>query len=258
MTQKLIQLLKTLFRKLNIGMTGHAHMMLFEEYEKNIKYLNEIPDEKLVSLASLVEKSKSQMKQDLFVLAELDFKRDGFFVEFGATNGIDFSNSYLLEKEFGWNGILAEPAKLWHKELKSNRNCNIETDCVWSDSKSVLNFNQVDAAGELSTVSTYNKTDSHSKLREGGQNYKVNTISLNDLLEKYSAPQKIDYLSIDTEGSEFEILNHFDFSKHEISIITCEHNYTAIREKIFKLLTKQGYTRKYVGLSKWDDWYVKS
>lgn len=258
MKNKLIKLVKLLFKKFNIGVTGYSHFLLFEEYEKNNKYLNEIPDAKLVRLASLVEKSKSQMKQDLFVLAELDFKRDGFFVEFGATNGIDFSNSYLLENEFGWNGILAEPAKCWHKELKSNRNCNIETDCVWSDSKSVLNFNQVDDIAELSTVSVYNNSDYHSKSREGGQNYSVNTISLNDLLDKYNAPKKIDYLSIDTEGSEYEILSNFDFSKYEFGIITCEHNYSPIREKIFNLLTKQGYTRKYVGLSKWDDWYVKS
>jgi FkbM family methyltransferase len=258
MKQKLLKLFKAIFKKFKIGVTGYSHLLLYQEYEKNIKYLNEIPEGKLGRLASLMENSKSQMKQDLFVLAELDFKRDGFFVEFGATNGIDFSNSYLLENEFGWNGILAEPAKCWHKELKSNRKCTIETNCVWSDSKSVLNFNQVDAAAELSTVSAYNTTDSHSKLREGGQNYSVNTISLNDLLDKYNAPKKIDYLSIDTEGSEYEILSNFDFTKYEFGIITCEHNYTPIREKIFNLLTEQGYTRKYVGLSKWDDWYVKS
>ncbi len=95
MKQKLFKLSKAIFKKFNIGVTGYSHFLLYEEYEKNIKYLNEIPEGKLVKLASLIEKSKSQMKQDLFVLAELDFKRDGFFVEFGATNGIDLSNSFL-------------------------------------------------------------------------------------------------------------------------------------------------------------------
>lgn len=258
MKQKLIILLKAVFKKFNVGIAGYSYFQLYLEYEKNVKYLIDIPNHKLVRLASLIEKSKSQVKQDLFVLAELDFKRNGFFVEFGATNGIDLSNSYLLESEFGWDGILAEPAKCWHKELKMNRNCNIETNCVWSNSDSVLIFNQVDDAAELSTVSSYNKSDSHSKYRENGQNYNVSTISLNDLLDKYNAPQKIDYLSIDTEGSEYEILSNFNFSKYDISIISCEHNFTPLREKIFTLLTKQGYIRKYVGLSKWDDWYVKS
>lgn len=258
MRKTIIKLLKTTFKKFNIGITGYSDILLHMEYEKNIEYLNEISDSKIIKLAYLLEKSKSQLKQDLFVLAELDFKKNGFFVEFGATNGIDLSNTYLLENEFGWDGILAEPAKCWHNDLKTNRSCSVETNCVWSDSKSILNFNQVDDAAYLSTVSTYSNSDSHSKLREVCQNYKVNTISLNDLLDKYNAPKKIDYLSIDTEGSEYEILSNFDFTKYEFSIITCEHNFTPLRQKIFDLLTKEGYVRKYVGLSKWDDWYVKS
>ena len=59
---------------------------------------------------------------------------------------------------------------------------------------------------------------------------KVETISLNDLLKKFNAPKYIDYLSIDTEGSEFEILSSLDFSKY-ISVITCEHNYSSKRKK---------------------------
>jgi hypothetical protein len=111
MKKKLKKILKAVFKKFNIGIAGYSYFQLYLEYEKNTKYLNEIPDGTLIRLASLLEKSKSQLKQDLFVLAELDFKSNGFFVEFGATNGIDLSNTHLLENEFGWGGILAEPAK---------------------------------------------------------------------------------------------------------------------------------------------------
>ncbi|MBT8545252.1 FkbM family methyltransferase [Polynucleobacter paneuropaeus] len=85
----------------------------------------------------------------------------------------------------------------------------------------------------------------------------MKTISLADLLIKHNAPKVIDYLSIDTEGSEYEILSHFDFESHQINIITIEHNYTEMREKIYNLLVSKGYKRKYLGLSKWDDWYVR-
>lgn len=70
--------------------------------------------------------NKSQIFQDLFVLSELDAKRDGFLIEFGATNGVDLSNTFLLEKKYNWKGILAEPAIVWHKNLEKNRNCYIE------------------------------------------------------------------------------------------------------------------------------------
>lgn len=86
--------------------------------------------------------STSQLKQDLFVLAHLDFKNHGYFVEFGATNGVKNSNSLVLEKYFQWGGILAEPCKSWHKVLKESRACNIETSCVWSITGASLPFSE--------------------------------------------------------------------------------------------------------------------
>lgn len=200
--------------------------------------------------------SKAQLKQDIFVLLATQFKRDGFFVEFGATNGMDLSNTYLLEKTFNWRGILAEPAKVWHESLAQNRSAIIEHDCVWSRSDQRLQFNMVDEA-EFSTISEFSDRDQHALRRQKGDTYEVTTISLNDLLAKHNAPQQIDYLSIDTEGSEFEILSHFDFDRYDISVITCEHNFTADREKIYSLLTQAGYVRKFEGFSNWDDWYFK-
>jgi hypothetical protein len=61
--------------------------------------------------------SSSQICQDLWVLFMTAGIKDGFFVEFGATNGITLSNTYLLERNFGWKGILAEPARGWHRVL---------------------------------------------------------------------------------------------------------------------------------------------
>ena len=109
---------------------------------------------------------------------------------------------------------------------------------------------------ELSTIDAFSATDSHATIRTQGINYQVETISLNDLLRRHQAPTMIDYLSIDTEGSEFEILSHFDFSEFRFRTITCEHNGTEAREKIFDLLTANGYVRKHPELSKFDDWYV--
>ncbi|MDW5612048.1 FkbM family methyltransferase [Mycolicibacterium sp. D5.8-2] len=200
-------------------------------------------------------KSKSQFRQDLFVLSQLDFATEGFFVEFGATNGIELSNTHLLEKEFGWSGILAEPARTWHGALRANRNVDIETRCVWKDSRSTLTFNEVENAG-LSTISTYNNSDLHRRARRHGTEYTVDTISLSDLLEKYNAPRMVDYLSIDTEGSEFEILSNFDFAQFSFRVITCEHNFTPMRREILKLLTENGYVRVFPEISFNDDWYV--
>lgn len=209
-------------------------------------------------LLKLMPFSKSQLRQDLFVLDSLGFKRNGYFVEFGATDGKQFSNTFILEEQFGWNGILAEPAKIWHAELRRNRSkAIIDTRCVWRISGDSIQFAETPIP-ELSSINHIQNEDEHAAARKTRKLYEVETISLQNLLETNSAPYEIDYLSIDTEGSEFEILNSFDFSKFNIKIITCEHNYTENREKIYDLLSGKGYRRVMTEVSLFDDWYVKN
>jgi FkbM family methyltransferase len=207
------------------------------------------------SLSKFLHNSTSQLGQDLIALALSDCKRKGFFVEFGATNGKDLSNTYILEKDFEWQGILAEPARSWHRDLEINRNCEIETDCVWKESGVDILFNEVPYL-ELSTIDSFSSGDMHNESRKAGSRYLVNTITLNELLAKYQAPYFIDYLSIDTEGSEFEILNEFDFGKHQFGFISCEHNFTQSRDDVLNLLERNGYKRVMSDFSRFDDWYV--
>jgi FkbM family methyltransferase len=235
------------------------HQKLFDDKSKRqvTAFFKELPPHKIPVVLALMAKSRSQLLQDLFVLSERDFKTSGYFVEFGATNGVALSNSYLLEKDFGWAGIVAEPARQWQPALSKNRTCHIETDCVWRATGETLEFRETDE-GELSTISDYSSSDGHAEARKSGQNYPVRTISLIDMLKKYNAPSKIDYLSIDTEGSEFEILQAFDFDQFEFGVITCEHNYTPQRDKIHSLLQSKGYLRTWENASKFDDWYVRA
>lgn len=212
------------------------------------------PDAVTNALSEL-RNSKAQLHQDLVVLLYLDFKRNGFFVEFGATNGIKFSNTFLLENAYGWSGILAEPGKNWHKDLRANRNSIIDTRCVWKSSGELLEFNETDI-GELSTLQMFSKVDLHSEQRKLGRIYDVETVSLEDLLDQNSAPEFIDYLSVDTEGSEFEILSSIDFRRHTFGFISCEHNFTENRAKVFDLLISNGYTRVLEEVSLFDDWFI--
>ena len=139
------------------------NMQPFEPYFRIFKILEfSGGDIDLDNLSKLTQQSKSQLMQDLFVLSCLDFKRDGYFVEFGATNGIDLSNTWLLEKEFGWNGILAEPSKNWHQDLLGNRSSNIELKAVYNKSNEKLSFLEA-SYPELSTLSSFRNIDSHNR-----------------------------------------------------------------------------------------------
>lgn len=199
--------------------------------------------------------STAQLLQDLFVLEHLNFKKEGFFVEFGAADGIRHSNTYVLEKEFNWTGILAEPATIWHEPLQRNRSARVDTRCVWSESGNNLEFSE-DASAELSSATEDRNHGIHESRRVDSRSYQVVTISLKDLLLESNAPKEIDYLSIDTEGSEYRILEAFDWNEYRFHVITVEHNFSEERVLISELLKSVGYKQVYVELSKFDDWYI--
>ncbi|MBO6702630.1 MAG: FkbM family methyltransferase [Pseudomonadales bacterium] len=228
---------------------------MLEQFQLDVETIWELKSADLQHLLSLKERSKSQLGQDLFVLLETGFKKDGYFVEFGATDGIALSNTYLLEKDYGWTGLVAEPARQWHEPLQMNRECSIDTRCVWKRSGEEVSFTE---CGELSTLDAYIDSDARGQIRRGGHSYPVETVTLKDLLREHSAPKFIDYLSLDTEGSEYDILSEFDFDEYFIQVISCEHNFLAIRTDIVELLEANGYERKFPALSRWDDWFVRS
>jgi FkbM family methyltransferase len=209
-----------------------------------------------IRAGQLLASSSGQLRQDVFAAAALGFKRDGYFVEFGATDGVYLSNSLLLERDFGWTGVLAEPARHWHAALAAARTARIDKRCVHVETGKTLAFREVDLDPGLSTLSDYQESDSHGLARRSGADYPVETVSLIDLLREHGAPSVIDYLSIDTEGSELDILEAFDFSAYTFRVITCEHNHTANRNAILRLLRRNGYRRVLNAISLFDDWYV--
>ncbi len=194
-----------------------------------------------------------QLAQDMWVLWETKQKTNGYFVEFGGANGKFLSNSYLLEHGFGWRGIVAEPNIGFHEELRANRSCDISPLCVAARTGERVRFHCT-RQGELSRMAGIESGDRHD--RSEYTEIEVETISLDDLLDRHNAPDVIDYLSIDTEGSEFDILSHRDWTRRRIQLITVEHNGTDWGPKIFDLLSSVGYERKFSEFTRFDHWYV--
>ena len=82
----------------------------------------------------------SQNYQDVFALYATDYMKNGYFVDFGATDGKTINNTYLLEKRYGWKGIVAEPNSYWHNDLIKNRFGHISFDCVYSETGKEIEF----------------------------------------------------------------------------------------------------------------------
>ena len=199
-------------------------------------------------LLPLAAKSTSQLSQDLLVAFLTSFKERGFFVEIGGFDGVKHSNSYLLETELGWEGLIAEPGRRWQESLKSERRCKLDFRAVTGTSGQRLKFVE---RMELSSL---------GKRKLGfdlwNRTYAVETVSLSNLLNEHRVPAVFDYLSIDTEGSELEIVSAFPFVEHRPAIITIEHNFRPDRPKILELLTRKGYKLILRNHSHFDYWFV--
>lgn len=224
------------------------------QFHEFAQYINS----KLLSSAiALLPFSRGEIFQDIFAALILQDVEKGFCVEFGATNGIDGNNTWLFETHLGWKCLLSEPARGWQHCLRRNRRAAISDKCVWSESGTFIEFTEAQDGG-LSTISRYASADRHADRRTLGKTYQVQTVSLNDLLKEHDAPAHIDFMSVDTEGSEYEIPAALDFEKYSFGVLTVEHNFRADRENIQELLVRHGYLRAPIELSKFDDWYVSS
>jgi FkbM family methyltransferase len=196
--------------------------------------------------------SPSQIHQDLLAHLVCSTK---YFVEFGACDGVESSNTFWLEKSHGWGGVLAEPGKNWIPKLLESRDVEIICKAVSSKSGDFLQFAETNNP-VYSTFSNLTSSDTHASKRYVYKEYRVETISLEDLLVQAGAPPRIGYLSIDTEGSEFEILNAFNFERFRFELITVEHNFTYNQEKICNLLTSNGYMRILEEVSGGEAWFI--
>jgi FkbM family methyltransferase len=187
-----------------------------------------------------IYQSYSQFGQDLFVINHIyDKKRNGYFVEVGASEGIGCSNSLLLEKEYGWNGICVECNPKHLPTLKKVRRCNISTAAVFNENDLELTFYDSNIGGHSGLVDTI----TNNEVKNYSNVIVVKTKTLTTILEENNAPSFIEYLSLDTEGSELSILEAHDFERYKFGYMCIEHNnIEKNRSAIRLLLESKGYT----------------
>ncbi len=198
--------------------------------------------------------SHSQFCQDLLAMLVSDGKQGGFFVEVGVGDGLYLSNSAMLEQQFGWKGVLCEPNRTFQQIIPQNRSAILEKRAAFNRSGEILKFLAESSSGELSRLVDASGSDMHQR---AGETYDVETVTLNDALAQHNAPETIDYISIDTEGSEIAVLKGLDLNRWKVNLFTIEHNHDAPRRAEFAaMLEPHGFVRVLSEISGVDDWYV--
>jgi FkbM family methyltransferase len=174
---------------------------------------------------------RSQAGQDFWVIGEVfNELRGGFFLDIGAHDGVSISNTYVLERRYAWKGICIEGNPTTFHQLKQNRTCDCVNTCL-SDSEREVRFLK---KGVLSGIVS-EETDN----RLGDVEHEVTVLArpLISILEECSAPKVIDYLSMDIEGAEEQVLKAFPFDRYSFNCITLERPSELLRH----IITKAGY-----------------
>lgn len=188
----------------------------------------------------------SQVGQDKWVCEFFNYKKNGYFIDLGANDGIWLSNTYYLEKELGWKGLCIEPGQTPFNALRSNRSCTCLRKFI-SDSDGVRDFEEIH----------------YSRAWKGGIQ-EVESARLDTLLPLYDVPGLIDYISLDVDGPEYEILTAFPFKSYEVILWTIEHNCylsgPGLKDKIKDLMESKGYVIAVENVAEgnfiFEDWYV--
>lgn len=181
----------------------------------------------------------------------VDFN-NGYFVELGANDGLSQSNTYYFEKNRGWNGVLIEPSPNKFMECVSNRSSLNQIFCAacvsFSYNDHFVPMNYCD----LMTVSKSLETDiddvqkhlefGKEHLKRGEESFQFGALArtLTSILDEANAPRVVDFLSLDVEGAEIEVLKGIDFNKYEFKFLLVESRCVS---KVEKLLSSFGYNK---------------
>lgn len=173
---------------------------------------------------------KSQYNQDQWLDQNVFHgNKNGTFLDIGAYDGIDISNTWYFDKILKWKGICIEPNPETFKLLTKNRNCILE-NCAISDIEDNLDF--VSIYGNGAAGSGFNdssgkviKTAIDETKKDGGywEIIKVPTFRLDTILNKHKM-RIIDYCSIDVEGFEINVVKSINWNKFYIQYLTIEAN----------------------------------
>ena len=180
----------------------------------------------------------------------LNYER-GFFVELGANDGIKQSNTFYFEKNLGWNGVLIEPIKTKYLKClkyRSPKNYFYNNACVGINFKrDKIKMIYSDLMSSIDDKKIINKIDAKKHAKDGEkyllknekiEEFWVSTRTLNDILQEVNTPKLIDFLSLDVEGSELEVLNGIDFRVYNFKFILVE---SRDDDEIIKYLSNKNY-----------------
>jgi len=193
-------------------------------------------------------KLREEFAEQLLIRQYLGVEEPGFFVEVGANNPFDLSQTWHLVEE-GWQGILVEPIPELCEELRKERpdSLVVEAACGSPNAPPTATFTVAKDSGKSTLSSAFldKRSDVEAQIT-------VHVKTLDDILEEAGVKQ-IDFVSIDVEGTQFEVLQGFDLQRWNPRLLLVEDH--LLDTKTHKLILRQQY--KLVKRTLFNNWYIQ-
>jgi len=199
----------------------------------------------------------SQFKQDRLIASLLGWKHGGFFVDLAANDPVDLSNTFSLEQDYGWKGVCIDANVELLPALARHRTCHVVGAVVSSPSRTVSfrRFHgRYTGRGFVTHDSTVRSVQGHGL--SGIVSYSANaphrlkanhifpnesganpidevhtTVALDSIMRRFDAPRGADYLSLDVEGAEMDVLGRFPFDEpYSFRVLTIEQPKPPLKE----------------------------
>ena len=200
------------------------------------------------------EKGRSAGMEDQLIIDYFGRKNNGYLLDIAAACPISGSLSYKLLDIYEWNGILVEPSVVHRENIEA---CYGDVDgvdfyfgAIHQSLRSVELYEPDGIAVGCASIDPERMNldwlEPHSK-----RSYSVEAIPIMELLKRYNAPKDIDFLNLDIEGSEQNVLNYLNFDEYNVKLICIEDgiDYKELMEgKGYKICEASGYNFPYGNL----------
>lgn len=200
-----------------------------------------------MGIAVAMNKRELEEREQKLVAAFYGERSSGFFVEVGAHDPRLLSQTWHLEQK-GWRGILVEPSPEFAASLRRQRRNStvVQVACSSPEKRGEALFHFADAAASSGLEKNVDDPTMNYRRSE-----KVRVVTLDDILRDAGDP-KVDFVSIDVEGTELDVLRGFDLSKHQPSLLLVEDKVNNLKKHFY--LKRQRY--RLVRRTSLNNWYI--
>lgn len=198
--------------------------------------------------------SQSGQDKEMYKHFFKKYNGPGFFIELGALDGVLISNSLFYEKILGWNGICIEPTERHYKNLLKQRNCHKFDDVIFDEEKDVIFYEATSCCDSLNGIKDLYDERHLKRIDREVEQYNQDKKDIKEIVKKARTMDSvlkevgvkdIDFLSLDVEGAELNVLKSINWNDTKIKVICVEDNYgdkrlheylQSIKYKFFKRL----------------------